>query len=69
VSRPWLIEAELRDLRADMTRVLFTGGEAMDGSYYSARVSLPKLHLVSRIQALLESGRIRLLVGTGASTR
>ena len=51
---------QLADLKCFVSRVTITAGESVDGNAFSHRVHVSKLFLVSRLTALIETGRVRL---------
>ena len=62
VGRPTLdiIEPKLSTCDVVTSAVTFTAGDRMRGSLGSSEISLPKEVLVSRLQALLQTNRIRM---------
>jgi hypothetical protein len=55
-----IVRAALVDADVLISAVTFTGGDKLRGNLGSPEISMPKAVLVSRLQALLQTGRVRM---------
>jgi hypothetical protein len=55
-----IVRAALVDADVLVSAVTFTGGDKLRGNLGSPEISMPKAVLVSRLQALLQTGRVRM---------
>jgi hypothetical protein len=55
-----ILRSALREVRCDLTEATFVHGEMYEGGWAASKARVGKAYLVSRLQALLATGRIKL---------